>query len=485
MTPWPIFQRDKILIGNEKSPLAICTLWSRKEDFLALSKDEYSIIGNLYTNDGITYLIKNILANPRIKYIVVCGLDLSGTGESLINFFKYGIDENYKVINSEAFIDDSIPKEKIEVLRKNIEVVDLRNEENVLEKIKEISRRLPKEADFFMEPIFLEEKREVSKSLTSQDVVFRVEGKTLAETWLKILDMVLKFGEVKESEYGIKQKEVLDVIAVVKNIGEIPEYFPVSQKTLEEYSRQFFTREKPKGVDYTYGERLFGLELNLPHSVKEYIQPQILKEAKIILNQVDLIIKKLKSKRFTRRAIAVTWRHEIDSISENPPCLIEIIWNVKNDKLHQTCTFRSHDVWGAWIFNAFALRNLQNEIAKELKIETGNLIILSVSAHIYENNWEQAENLVKKYQRNKLIEFENDPRGYFLIKIENGEIVVEHRLFDGRKSGYEFRGKSAEELYKKIVNENLISKFDHAAYLGKELARAEIALKEGKEYSQE
>jgi thymidylate synthase len=485
MSSWPIFQKDKILIGNEKSPLAICTLWSRKEDFLELSKDEYSIIGNLYTNDGINYLVKNILANPRIRCIIVCGLDLSGAGKALINFFKYGIDKNYKIVNSEAFIDSSIPKEKIEILRKNVEVVDLRNEEKVLEKVKEISRRLPKEVDFFTEPIVLGERKEVSKSLTSQDVVFRIEGKTLAETWLKILDVVLKFGEVKESEYGIKQKEVLDVVAVVKNVGEIPEYFPVSQKTLEEYSRQFFTKEKPKGVDYTYGERLFGLELNLPSNVKEYIQPQILKEAKIILNQVDLIIKKLKSKKFTRRAIAVTWRHEIDTTSENPPCLVEIVWSVKNDKLYQTCTFRSHDIWGAWLFNAFALRNLQNEIARELKIEVGNLIILSVSAHIYENNWEQAENLVEKYQRNKLVEFENDPRGYFLIRIENGEIVVEHRLFDGRKSGCEFRGKSAEEIYKKIVNENLISKFEHAAYLGKELAKAEIALKEGKEYLQE
>jgi thymidylate synthase len=482
---WPILGKNNLLVGNENSPLVICTLWSRKEDFSSLSKDEYSVIGNLYTICGINCLIKNILANPRIRCIVVCGEDLGKTGEALINFFKYGIDENYKIVGSEAFIDSSIPKEKIEILRKNIEVVDLRNERNVLEKIKEISRKLPKEVDFFTEPIVLEEEKDVAESLTSEDAVFRVEGKSLAETWLKILDIVLKFGEVKDSEYGIKQKEVLDVIAVVKEEGEIPNYFPISQKTLEEYSNQFFKKEKPRGVDYSYGERLFGLELNLPSNVKEYIQPQILKEAKIILNQVDLIIKKLKSKKFTRRAIAVTWRHEADSTSENPPCLIEIIWNVKNNKLHQTCSFRSHDVWGAWLFNAFALRNLQKEIARELKVGLGSLVILSVSAHIYENNWKQAESLVEKYQRDKLVEFEEDPRGYFLIKIENGEIIVEHRLVDGRKSRHEFKGKKAEIIYKKILNENLVSKFEHAAYLGRELTRAEIALKEGKEYIQE
>jgi thymidylate synthase len=483
---WPVLNKDELLVGNKNSPLAICTLWLKKDFLSSLSKEDYSIIGNLYTVHGINHLIKNILANPKIRFLIVCGEDFGKTGEALLNFFKNGVDENYKIIGSDAYIDASIPKDKIEILRKNMEIIDLRKEENVLEKIKEISSKLPKEAEPFMEPlVFGEERSSENLTITTNDLVFRVEGKNMVEVWIKILDTVLKFGEVKESEYGIKQKEVLDVVAVIKGDGEIPGWFPFSQKTLEEYSKQFFSKEKPKSVDYTYGERLFGLELGLPFKIKEYIQPQILKEAKIILNQIDLVIKKLKSKKFTRRAIAVTWRHEFDSVSENPPCLIEIVWNIKNNKLHQTCTFRSHDIWGAWFFNAFALRNLQREMAKELEVEIGSLIILSVSAHIYEDNWRSAEKLVNDFKKNKLLEFEQDPRGYFVIKVENGEIVVEHWLVDGRKSIYEFKGKSAEEIYKKILEENLVSKFEHAAYLGKELARAEIALLEGKKYVQE
>jgi len=183
---------------------------------------------------------------------------------------------------------------------------------------------------------------------------------------------------------------ILDVVAVLFEDVEIPKWFPISEENLQEYVDNFFRKNKPKGVDYTYGERLFGLELNLPLKIKEYLQPQIMKETDIILNQIDLIVKKLKIKKFTRRAIAVTWRHEIDSVSENPPCLIEIVWNVKDEKLHQTCTFRSHDIWGAWLFNAFALRNLQRDVAKRVEIEIGNLIIFSVSAHVYENNWKNA-----------------------------------------------------------------------------------------------
>jgi len=364
-------------------------------------------------------------------------------------------------------------------------MIDLRNEKNVKEKIEDILKKLPKDADPFMSSLVIKEEEENVESLSSDDKVFRVEGEAIAEVWLKILDIILKFGEVKETEYKIKQKEVLDVVAVINDDGEMPEWLPVSSKDLEEYFEQFFKREKPEGVEYTYGERLFGLKLGFPARVKEYIQPQMLKEASIVLDQIDFIIKKLKSKKFTRRAIAVTWRHEIDVDSENPPCLVEIVWNVKNDKLYQTCTFRSHDIFGAWLFNVFALRKLQKDIARELEIELGSLIILSISAHIYENNWKNAENFVGKHYRKRSMSFEQDPRGFFIIKVENDEIAVEHRLNDGRKTKYEFRGKIAEEIYRKILNENLVSRLDHAAYLGKELARAEMALKEGEEFVQE
>jgi dihydropteroate synthase len=82
-------------------------------------------------------------------------------------------------------------------------------------------------------------------------------------------------------------------------------------------------------------------------------------------------------------------------------------------------------------------------------------------------------------------EFVNDMLGYFSIRIENGQIVVQHHLPDGRASHYVFRGVSAGELYKEIAHEQLISRMEHAAYLGKELFRAESAIREGRSYTQE
>ncbi len=47
------------------------------------------------------------------------------------------------------------------------------------------------------------------------------------------------------------------------------------------------------------------------------------------------------------------------------------------------------------------------------------------------------------------------------------------------------KGKTADALYTKIIKLGLVSTKDHAAYLGSELAKAEIALRTGKEYIQD
>jgi len=192
---WPVFYKDNVIVGNEKSPVAICTLWSKKEDFSNFSRDKFSVIGNLYTNCGINYLIKNILANPRIKYIILCGKDLMKTGDVLINLLRNGLDEHYKIIGAAAYLDKTIPNDKIEILRKNVEIIDLRDEKNVKEKIEEILEKLPNDVDPFMDSLVVKEEEGGVESLTSDDNVFRFEGK-IAEVWLRILDIMLKFGEV-------------------------------------------------------------------------------------------------------------------------------------------------------------------------------------------------------------------------------------------------------------------------------------------------
>ena len=104
-----------------------------------------------------------------------------------------------------------------------------------------------------------------------------------------------------------------------------------------------------------------------------------------------------------------------------------------------------------------------------------------------------------------------DPNGYFIIKIDqiNKKIVVEHYLNNIDSEGIAldpitnkpiqcdkknkrlynniFKGNTAKEIGVLISEKNndLISKLDHALYLGRELQKAEECLIKNDEYIQD
>ena len=113
-------------------------------------------------------------------------------------------------------------------------------------------------------------------------------------------------------------------------------------------------------------------------------------------------------------------------------------------------------------------------------------MILSQSAHLYRDTWEWAQAVTEKYltpYRHPLARL--DPRGNFLISIDNEEIVVEHTGPGGGESMGTFRGKSGLELRETLVKENVISSLPHALDIGLELMKAETALKLGISYEQD
>ena len=81
-----------------------------------------------------------------------------------------------------------------------------------------------------------------------------------------------------------------------------------------------------------------------------------------------------------------------------------------------------------------------------------------------------------------------DQQGLFRIMVDrNAETIVALHFATGEaeKPSSIVKGKTAEAVYAKIVEMGLVTRLDHAAYLGSELAKAEIALRTGKEYIQD
>ncbi len=94
----------------------------------------------------------------------------------------------------------------------------------------------------------------------------------------------------------------------------------------------------------------------------------------------------------------------------------------------------------------------------------------------------------KKYQEVRVdyypLKYEPDPRGVFRINVNHREGVIE-ALYVGEKGELLIKSRSAEALSNYIVENELVSTLSHAIYLGRELGKAEEALRIGKNYIQD
>ena len=99
----------------------------------------------------------------------------------------------------------------------------------------------------------------------------------------------------------------------------------------------------------------------------------------------------------------------------------------------------------------------------------------------------QAENIEEiQGHYDELKDWKYDPKGYFLIRInrKTKEIEAGHCK---RNNVIEkiIKGKKPQDIYFTACELGLISRADHAAYLGKELEKAYLALKYGLKYVQD
>ena len=83
-------------------------------------------------------------------------------------------------------------------------------------------------------------------------------------------------------------------------------------------------------------------------------------------------------------------------------------------------------------------------------------------------------------------EFALDPKGYFLIRVNNEAKKIEVGFCEkGNVMEIKISGSTPLEIYQTAIKHGLITRLDHAAYLGSELQKAFIALKKNIEYVQD
>lgn len=130
---WPPLPGD-YQVQRFQASVAVCTLNSdHLMDEIKNSQVEgLSVVGSLHTeNLGIEHLIRNVLANPNIRYLIVCGEDTQKAighlpGQSLLALSEYGVNENMRIIEAKGKrpMLKNIPLEYVETFRKQVQVIN-------------------------------------------------------------------------------------------------------------------------------------------------------------------------------------------------------------------------------------------------------------------------------------------------------------------------------------------------------------------------
>ena len=139
------------LRGNHYSPLAVVVLLNApygtmppdvksipsEVDKLVRSAIETgaALSGTLQTeNIGIEKVVCNIVGNPNIRYIVLCGVDVEGhhTGDAVRALVENGINERRTIVGSTAVTPYllNVPRKAIERFRKQVRLINLIGEMN-------------------------------------------------------------------------------------------------------------------------------------------------------------------------------------------------------------------------------------------------------------------------------------------------------------------------------------------------------------------
>ena len=131
---WPPLPGDyKVLRFG--APVAVCTLNSAKlsEELAAAAPPGLAITGTLHTeNLGIERIIRNVLANPNVRFLVVCGEDTRQAighlpGRSLAALGANGLDEAGLIRGAPGKrpVLKNVTSEQVEAFRRQTELVAL------------------------------------------------------------------------------------------------------------------------------------------------------------------------------------------------------------------------------------------------------------------------------------------------------------------------------------------------------------------------
>lgn len=147
---WPPLAGDYHVI-RYGAPVAVCTLNSDNvaSELAAARPEGLAVVGSMHTeNLGIERVIRNVNANPHIRFLILCGEDTEQAighlpGQSLESLFREGMDDRQRIVGAlgKRPVLKNVTREQIASFLQQVELVPMIGEREAA-KLAEVIERL-------------------------------------------------------------------------------------------------------------------------------------------------------------------------------------------------------------------------------------------------------------------------------------------------------------------------------------------------------
>lgn len=485
----PIYYRDKLHQVNPGGDVGIVTLWSRisqvQDLFTELAIDvnpgtsRIAVIGNLYGN-GLPHLLRNLLWNPQIRYLLILGQNLSSSREELAQFFEKGLEPVEflgrpcsRIIGTNRVVDGLVTPDHF-TIKPLLTTLGRLSDDATRPGVIAFFSGLPKPDSNEYERINIELPKTEITRFPSEPRSHTIVRRTPLEAWEELIFRLIRFGHRNRLKKGerIELQNVKVVIEQsVEDSDERIQDFGFDPENFRNYQKSILSPNKPADLEYTYGNRLRGYYLS---DIEQ--QP---------LDTLEQIILRLREDPESRHCYISLWDTKRDLVDGHGcPCLVSLFFRRFEGLLTLTATFRTHNAGTAWPENVWGLIAILRYIATSVNMEKGALTVFSHSISLDPEAIDRANRIAEAKKSDDMIDPDTrkrmpriDHNGEFIVTVDEtaGEIVVQHSYKGVHLS--EYRGRRAEQVEKQLARDCALSEISHALYLGREIARAELRLR--------
>jgi tetrahydromethanopterin S-methyltransferase subunit A len=210
---WPIVKGD-FNSGDANSPVAVMTCGSHLDEKGICDKGA-AICGSCKTeNLGLEKVIANIISNPNIRFILLCGTEVKGhlAGQTMVALHKNGVKDG-RVVGAEGAIPfiENLSGDAIKRYQEQCELVNIMESEDtgtIVAKINELKGRDP--GAFAGDPMIVEVKEAGGGMEEAGGVVQPMSGElALIHARMKVIEkMVTDIGYRDKFAAGVYSGKV-------------------------------------------------------------------------------------------------------------------------------------------------------------------------------------------------------------------------------------------------------------------------------------